>query len=99
MCVFIEPRVFYRARGVFCLGPLGVYDLGDVVNVEGTDCVIRAIEPDGAGIACSPGTEPLRFPCKGLVEATPPQREQIKNQILANRAAHGLSAVDPRAAA
>lgn len=94
----IEPRVFYRAGGCYCIGPLGVWDRGQEVSVEGVECTIARIDPDGAGIACEPGAQPLRFPCKSLQEQTPRQREQIRNQILANRRDHGLSAADPRLA-
>jgi hypothetical protein len=95
----LEPRVFYRAPGVYCIGPLGCFNHGDPVVVEGRQCVIRSIEPDSAGVACEEGHDPVRFPCQSLVTQTPLQRKQMTNQILVNRARYGLSAVDPRAAA
>jgi hypothetical protein len=48
----VEPRIFFRLRanGVK-IGPLGLFDVGEVIAIEGTEHIVTAVEPDGMAVA------------------------------------------------
>ena len=51
----LTPRVLTRRHDMLVLGPLGCFDRGDIVEVEGDRHVVVAIDHDYAGI-----TKPAR---------------------------------------